>query len=518
MFLPAGQLSLQDLRDFATTTNEISLRPEDRSRMARTRTIVEDRIASGIATYGVNTGFGTLSSHLISAKDIDELQRRLVLSNAAGTGELMSSADVRRMMLLKVAALATGYSGARPELAEAVLDLINHDITPCVPSQGSVGASGDLAPLAHMAVALIGIGDVAHGGRIMPAAEALKSVGLRPFVLKAKEGLSLVNGTQASTALAVSGLFSAENLLAAALIAGALSVEAAYGQELAFDARLHEARGQPGQIAVAAFFRSLLAGSAVQREARQKGRLQDPYSLRCQPQVMGACADNLRHAAWVLETEINAWTDNPLVDAESGDILYGGNFHAEPVGMAADAIAVVLAEIGGMAERRIAMLTDDQHSKLPPFLVKEGGLNSGFMVAQVTAAALASENKSLAHPATVDSIPTTANHEDFVSMATFAARRLTDMADNVAGIIAIELLAACQGLEYRRPARSSPVLEDIHAKIRLRVPAYHQDRFFAPDIAAVKDLVLSGAFLGVLPPDLAFTSPGRPKDNGDTHG
>jgi histidine ammonia-lyase len=506
MLLRSGDLELDDLRDFARNSPKLELSPEHRAAMARTREIVEDRIRSGRPTYGVNTGFGTLSSHLISAKDLADLQRRLVLSNAAGTGEPMRIADVRRMILLKAAALARGHSGARPELAEALLALLNHDITPLVPSKGSVGASGDLAPLAHMAAGLIGIGDVIHAGRLMPAAEALRINGLTPFVLEAKEGLSLVNGTQASTALAVHGLFAAEDMLASALIAGALSVEAAHGQDMAFDARLHEARGQPGQIAVARFLRHALAGSAIRADAHRQGRLQDPYCLRCQPQVMGACVDQLRQALTILSAEINAWTDNPMVDAESGDILYGGNFHAEPVGLVADGIALVLAEIGAMAERRIAMLTDAQHSHLPAFLVKETGLDSGFMVAQVTAAALASENKSLAHPASVDSIPTTANHEDFVSMATFAARRLADMADNVAAIIAIELLAACQGIEFRRPKRSSDMLEDVHARIRRLAPAYDEDRFFAPDIAAVKDFVLSGEFTMLLPSDLALTS------------
>ncbi|QIG49065.1 histidine ammonia-lyase [Nordella sp. HKS 07] len=506
MLLKPGTLTLKDLRDFSAQDMELELAPADRQRMAQSRQVVEDRIAQGITTYGVNTGFGTLSGHLISARDLDELQRRLIVSNAAGTGEFMGRNDVRRMMLLKASALATGRSGARPQLAEAILALLNHDITPCVPSKGSVGASGDLAPLAHMGAALIGTGDVLHAGCIVSATAALEAAGLKPFKFAAKEGLSIVNGTQASTSFAVAGLFRAEELLAAALVAGALSVEAAHGQDMAFDARLHQARGQPGQIAVAGMLRMLLAESGIRVDARVNGRLQDPYCLRCQPQVMGACLDQLRHAATVIGHEINAWTDNPMVDAESGDILYGGNFHAEPVGMAADMIAVALAEIGAMSERRIAMLTDPHHSRLPAFLVKETGLDSGFMVAQVTAAALASENKSLAHPASVDSIPTTANHEDFVSMATFAARRLADMADNVAAILAIELLAACQGLEFRRPARSSKLLEDIHARIRRLVPAYEEDRFFAPDIAAVKDLVLSGAFLAMLPPDLALSS------------
>jgi histidine ammonia-lyase len=504
--LKSGDLELQDLRNFARYGAELELSSEHRAAMARTRQIVEDRIGSGKPTYGVNTGFGTLSSHLIGARDLADLQRRLVLSNAAGTGEPMRVADVRRMILLKASGLARGYSGVRPELAEALLALLNHDITPLVPSKGSVGASGDLAPLAHMAAALIGTGDVIHSGRVMPAADALRLKGLEPFMLAAKEGLSLVNGTQASTALAIHGLFAAEDMLASALIAGALSVEAAHGQDMAFDARLHQARGQPGQIAIARFLRSLLADSEIRAEARLTGRLQDPYCLRCQPQVMGACLDQLRHAMTILTAEINGWTDNPMVHAESGEILYGGNFHAEPVGLTADGIALALAEIGAMAERRIALLTDAQHSLLPAFLVKEAGLNSGFMVAQVTAAALASENKSLAHPASVDSIPTTANHEDFVSMATFAARRLADMAENVGAILAIELLAACQGIEFRRPKRTSAVLEEVHARIRKLVPSYEEDRFFAPDIAAVKNFVLSGELRALLPSDIALTS------------
>lgn len=506
MQIGSGELTLADLRSFERDEPALFLHPARRSEMERTRRIVEERITRGMPTYGINTGFGPLSSHLIGAEDLTDLQRRLVLSNAAGTGEPMRRADVRRMMLLKVSGLASGFSGVRPELAEALLALLNHDITPVVPCKGSVGASGDLAPLAHMAAGLIGVGDVIMGGTVRPAGEALCEAGLRPFTLAAKEGLSLVNGTQASTSLAVRGLFSAEDMLASAIVAGALSLEAALGHVMAFDARLHRARGQAGQMAVAEVFRSLLAGSRMREALGTGGRLQDPYCLRCQPQVMGACLDQLRHAATIITAEINGCTDNPMVDAETGDILYGGNFHAEPVGMVSDGIALALAEIGAMSERRIALLTDAHHSGLPAFLVVETGLDSGFMVAQVTAAALASENKSMAHPASVDSIPTTANHEDFVSMATFAARRLADMADNVAAILAIELLAACQGMEFRRPHRSSAILEDIHARIRGLVPAYTEDRFFAPDIAAVKGFVFSGALGSLLPTGLALTS------------
>ncbi|MGE0210719.1 MAG: histidine ammonia-lyase [Parvibaculaceae bacterium] len=494
-----SKLTLSLLRRFDLGHAKVRISPAARRAMRRSRAAVDRRIRDGIRTYGVNTGLGSLSDRAIAPDHLEELQRRLVLSNAAGTGPLMADADVRRMMLLKVGALATGWSGARPALAEALVALLNAGITPCVPSKGSVGASGDLAPLAHMAAALIGVGEVRVGGRTMPAKEALRKAGLEPFQLAAKEGLSLVNGTQASTSLAIAGLFAAEAVFAAAMVSGMLSLEAMLGQDLALDERLHLARGQEGQIAAAAAYRALLKGSALRRRARVSGRLQDPYCLRCQPQVMGAVLDQLRHAALVLERECASATDNPLVDPATGDILYGGNFHAEPIGLAADGIALAIAETGAMAERRIAMLTDAHHSGLPAFLASDSGIDSGFMVAQVTAAALASENKALAHPASVDSIPTTANHEDFVSMATFAARRLSEMADNAAGIVAIELLAACQGLEFRRPARSSRTLEAAHAALRDKVPAYSEDRFLAPDIAAVKAMVQDGHFLHVIP-------------------
>lgn len=497
--LEPGRLSLADLRRLDRDGATIALSPSSRESVARGRETVDSRIESGTPTYGLNTGLGSLAGHSIPSEQIGELQRRLVLSNAAGTGPLLTDREVRRIIVLKVNTLATGYSGVSQALVDALIALHNASVFPCIPAKGSVGASGDLAPLAHLAVALIGEGEVRVGGRCVPAAEGLARAGLGPLRLAPKEGLAMVNGTQVSTALAVHGLFAAEQVLAAALVAGSLSVEAALGQVMAFDARIHELRGQAGQRVVAAALRELLAGSAIRDLALSQGRLQDPYCLRCQPQVMGACLDHLRFVAGIIGREVNAVTDNPLVFAETREILYGGNFHAEPVGMAADTMALALAEIGAMAERRIALLTDDNFSKLPAFLVAGSGLDSGFMVAQVTAAALASENKSLAHPASVDSIPTTANHEDFVSMATFAARRLEEMADNVAGIIAIELLAATQGIEFRRPSQSSDALEAVVAEIRARVPSYEEDRFFAPDIAAVKELVRSGWFLDKVP-------------------
>ncbi len=504
--LRPGRLSLADLRRLDSGTVRVALEPECREAVEESCALIRSIVAAGTPTYGVNTGVGPLSKRTVPPQDLEELQARLLLSNAAGTGSLLSDSTVRLVMLLKIATLASGLTGARPALMDALLALYNAHVTPCVPAQGSVGASGDLAPLAHIGVALLGQGEVRVDGAVVPAAEGLARAGLAPMRLAPKEGLAIVNGTQVSTALAVAGLLAAEAVFAAALVAGALSVEAALGREMPFDARIHAARGQHGQAAVATFLRESLAGSTVRAVAAEKGRMQDPYSLRCLPQVMGACLDQLRHAAGIVGREVNAVTDNPLVFAATGEILYGGNFHAEPVGLAADAAALALAEVGSMAERRIALLLDENHSMLPAFLASESGLDSGFMVAQVTAAALASENKSLAHPASADSIPTTGNHEDFVSMATYAARRLGQMADNAAAIAAIELLVAAQGLERRRPARSSPALESAVEAIRARVPPYGPDRFLAPDIAAIKALVRDEFFLGLVPPTLRWSA------------
>jgi histidine ammonia-lyase len=363
-----------------------------------------------------------------------------------------------------------------------------------IPCQGSVGASGDLAPLAHLSIVLLGLGEVRVAGKILPAAEGLRLAGLEPLKLRAKEGVALINGTQVSTALALAGLFGAEDLLAAAVVAGAMSVDALKGSDSPFDARIHQARGQPGQIAVAAEYRRLISGSAIRASHLDCSRVQDPYSFRCQPQVMGACLDLIRSCGHTLQLEANAVTDNPLLFSDGGDVLSGGNFHAEPVAFAADTLALAIAEIGSMSERRIAVLVDPKMSGLPAFLVANSGLNSGFMIAHVTAAALVSENKTLAAPASVDSIPTSANQEDHVSMATHAARRLRAMVDNAAAVVGIELLAAAQGIDFHRPAQSSRSLEQAHAAIRTDVPFYDADRFFAPDIAAAQSWVTSGRF------------------------
>jgi histidine ammonia-lyase len=460
--------------------------------LAASRDVVTRIAAGDAAVYGINTGFGKLAQTRIAHERLAELQRNLVLSHCAGVGELMPDRVVRLMLVLKAKSLARGYSGVRADVVRMLLALANAGVLPCVPAKGSVGASGDLAPLAHMARALLGEGDVRVGNAVLPAAEGLRRAGVVPLVLGPKEGLALLNGTQASTALALAALFDLENVFAAALVASALSLEAIKGSVRPLDARIHEARGQPGQIAVATALRALLDGSGIVASHANCGRVQDPYSIRCVPQVMGACLDNMQHAARVLAIEANAASDNPLVFADNGEVVSGGNFHAEPVAFAADILALAAAEIGAIAERRIALLIDASLSGLPPFLVRDGGVNSGFMIAQVTAAALASENKSLAHPASVDSLPTSANQEDHVSMATFGARRLSGMIDNTAHIVGIEAMAAAQGIDFLRPLASTGLVEREHAAIRARVAFLDNDRYLAPDLAAMRGWAMRG--------------------------
>ena len=495
--LQPGQLTLKDLRAVWSTHAPLALADEAWAAITASANLVDAIVAKGDPAYGVNTGFGILAKAHIPHDQLAALQQNLILSHAVGTGPLLSDAIVRLIVLTKIGSLARGYSGVRPVIVETLVALYNAGIMPAIPSQGSVGASGDLAPLAHMTLAMLGVGQVRHNGELVDASDALRAAGIEPVVLGAKEGLALINGTQVSTALALHGLFMAERLLEAAMVTGSLSVDAARGSDAPFDARIHAVRGQPGQIAAAAIYRELVAGSAI-RASHLVGdeRVQDPYSLRCQPQVMGAVMDLIANAGRTLLIEANAVTDNPLLflDAEGGgDIVSGGNFHAEPVAFAADTLALAIAEIGALAERRIALLIDANLSGLPAFLVREPGLNSGFMIAHVTAAALASENKSHAHPASVDSLPTSANQEDHVSMATFAARRLDQMAHNTAVIVGIELLAAAQGIEFHRPLQSSQHLEHVHAQLRAQVAPYDADRFFAPDIEAARKLVMDGA-------------------------
>jgi histidine ammonia-lyase len=488
----AGELSLATLRRIYEQPVALRLSAEDRGRIAVASSLVDKIIATGDAAYGINTGFGLLAQTRIPAEQLELLQRNLLLSHAAGVGDALPDAVVRLILALKINALARGHSGITMAVIDALLALLEHEVYPVIPAQGSVGASGDLAPLAHLSTVLLGIGQVRVRGAVLPAAEGLNLAGLTVLKLRAKEGLALINGTQVSTALALAGLFGAEDVFAAAVIGGAMSVDALKGSDSPFDSRIHEVRGQPGQIAVAREYRDLIAGSAIRASHVDCTRVQDPYSFRCQPQVMGACLDLIRQCSVTLGIEANAVTDNPLLFVEAGDVLSGGNFHAEPVAFAADTLALALAEIGSMAERRVAVLVDPKMSGLPAFLVENSGVNSGFMIAQVTAAALVSENKTIATPCSIDSIPTSANQEDHVSMATHAARRIGRMVDNAAAVAGIELLAAAQGIDFHRPARSSSSLEQVHAGVRAEVPFYAVDRYFAPDIQAAQRWVLSG--------------------------
>jgi histidine ammonia-lyase len=489
-------LNFPTLRDLARGGHELSVSDTAYAAIERSARAVAAIVRRGAPAYGINTGFGRLAQTHIPNEQLELLQSNLVLSHAVGVGAPLAAPVVRLMLALKIQSLAQGFSGVRRELVDALLTLYNADVLPRVPSKGSVGASGDLAPLAHMSAVLLGVGEVEHRGEVLSADEGLTRAGLARVKLAAKEGLALLNGTQTSTALALWNLFAIDNLFSTAIVAGALSVDAAEGSASPFDPRIHELRGHPGQIAAAKAYRELLAGSPINSSHRDCGKVQDPYSLRCQPQVMGACSDQIEAARVVLLREANGVTDNPLVFANDGpdsaDVLSGGNFHAEPVAFAADNLALAVAEIGALSERRIALLIDSTLSGLPPFLVRDGGVNSGFMIAHVTAAALASENKLLAHPASVDSLPTSANQEDHVSMATFAARKLGDICANTAIILAIELLAAAQGVDLRAPHLTSARLQAVMREIRSRVKHYDIDHYLAPDIAAMADAVNGG--------------------------
>lgn len=495
-----GFMTLNTLRQISRNPVHITLDNSAFAEIERSTQVVEQVITEGRTVYGINTGFGLLANTKIAPEDLETLQKSIVLSHAAGIGEFMADETVRLMMTLKVNSLARGFSGIRLKVIQALIDLINHEVYPCVPQKGSVGASGDLAPLAQMSTVLLGEGQARHKGEIISGVEALKIAGLEPITLAPKEGLALLNGTQASTAFALEGLFSAEDLFASATVCGAMSVEAALGSRRPFDPRIHAVRGHRGQMDAATVYRHLLdSHSAVGDSHSGCEKVQDPYSLRCQPQVMGACLQQIRNAAETLQIEANSVSDNSLVFADDGDIISGGNFHAEPVAMAADNLALAIAEIGSLSERRMALLIDSALSKLPPFLVDNGGVNSGFMIAQVTSAALASENKTLAHPASVDSLPTSANQEDHVSMATFAGRRLRDMGENTRGILAVEYLAAAQGLDFRSPNKSSARVEEAKQILRDKVPFYDKDRYFAPDIHAANALLKQAVHNHLMP-------------------
>jgi histidine ammonia-lyase len=497
------RLDLDTLRTTLAGPVSVKLSDSASKKIAASADTVARLLKSGDAIYGVNTGFGKLAKTRIAQADLAQLQINIVRSHAAGVGAPLPENIVRLILLLKINALSQGASGISPATLGALVSLLNADVLPVIPGQGSVGASGDLAPLAHLSLVLIGEGEAVVRGKRLSGAEALKAAGLNPVPLGPKEGLALLNGTQVSTALALAGLFAAERNAAAAILAGAMSVDAVMGSDTPFDPRIHALRPHAGQVAAAAHYRRLLQGSAIRASHLENDdRVQDPYSFRCQPQVMGACLDLLAHAARTLIVEANGVSDNPLVFSDGNAVLSGGNFHAEPVAFAADIIAMAIAEMGSLSERRMAALIDSAISLLPPFLTREPGLNSGFMIPQCTSAALMSENKQLAHPASVDSAPTSANQEDHVSMATHGARRLALMNANLARIVVIEMMAAAEGIDFRRPLKSSVSIERAHATIRKLVPRRDTDREFSTAIEALATCLEDGGFDSFVP-DLA---------------
>lgn len=485
-----GAVDLRMLEALYRAGGPVLLDPESRSGIDKSAAVIAEAAKADAPAYGINTGFGKLASTRIAPEDTATLQRHLIRSHRAGVGDPLDAAIVRLIMILKLISLGRGASGVRWELIEMITGMIARDVIPVIPAQGSVGASGDLAPLAHMTAVMIGEGEAFVRGRRLSGADALSVIGLKPVTLGPKEGLAMINGTQVSTALALAGLFHAWRAAEAALATGALSTDAAMGSSAPFVAELHDLRGHRGQIDAAATLRALMSGSEI-RASHVEGdtRVQDPYCLRCQPQVVGACIDLLRQTAATLRTEANAATDNPLVIGD-GTIISGGNFHAEPVALAADQIALAIAEIGSIAQRRIALLVDPALSfGLPAFLAPDPGLNSGFMIAEVTTAALMSENKQLAAPASTDSTPTSANQEDHVSMACHAARRLLRMTANLERILAVEALVAAQGVEMRAPLKTSPRLSKLVSAIRDEVPALGDDRALDRDIETAAGLV-----------------------------
>lgn len=491
--LTPGQVSLRTLADIYWNATEITLSESAYPGIERAAARIAEVAAGNAPVYGVNTGFGKLASIRIESADVATLQRNLILSHCCGVGEPLTQDIVRLIMVLKLMSLGRGASGVRPDIVALMQAMLKAGVLPVIPEKGSVGASGDLAPLAHMAAAMIGEGEAFYEGERLPAADALSHAGLEPVVLSAKEGLALINGTQVSTALALAGLFRAERALQAAIVTGALSTDAAMGSTAPFAEEIHTLRGHRGQIEVAGTLRALLEGSQIRAShAENDERVQDPYCLRCYPQVAGACLDVLRQAATTLEIEANAATDNPLVLSD-GEVVSGGNFHAEPVAFAADMIALAVAEIGSISQRRIAMLVDPALSfGLPAFLSPKPGLNSGLMIAEVTSAALMSENKQLSHPASVDSTPTSANQEDHVSMACHGARRLLQMTQNLFNIVGIEALTGAQGIELRSPLVTSAPLSSTIARLREDVGSVVDDRYMAPDLVTAADLIHSG--------------------------
>jgi len=492
--LTPGAVTLSDLAEIYWHEKPVRLDPACRPDIERAHASIAAAAAGEEAVYGVNTGFGKLASVKIAAKDTATLQRNLILSHCCGVGPAIPRRHARLLMALKLLSLGRGASGVRLAVVDLLEAMLERGVTPVIPAQGSVGASGDLAPLAHMAAVMMGSGEAEFEGMTMPGDKALSVAGLSPLQLGPKEGLALINGTQFSTAFALAGLFSAWRASEAALVTSALSTDAIMGSTAPLQPEIHALRGHAGQIEAGAAMRALLAGSEI-RESHVVGdaRVQDPYCIRCQPQVTGAAMDVLRMAARTLEIEANAATDNPLVLVGVDKIVSGGNFHAEPVGFAADMIALAVAEIGAIAQRRVALIVDPVLSfNLPPFLTPDPGLNSGYMIAEVTTAALMSENKHLANPCVTDSTPTSANQEDHVSMAAHGARRLGAMVENLNRILGVELLCAAQGVEFRAPLATSEALQKVVKHVRSSVETLTEDRYLAPDLERAAELVASG--------------------------
>lgn len=503
--LNAGSADLHQLADIYWNEIPAKLDPGARPAVEAAAERIADAAAGDTPVYGVNTGFGKLASIKIAPEDTETLQRNLILSHCCGVGDPMPARLVRLMMTLKLLSFGRGASGVRWTLVELLQDMLDRGVTPVVPAQGSVGASGDLAPLAHMTAVMIGEGQAAYQGRVLPGREALAAAGLQPVTLGAKEGLACINGTQFTTAYALAGLFRVWRAAQNSLVVSSMSTDAIMGSTAPLQPEIHSLRGHAGQIDAAAAMRDILSGSEIRESHRDSDtRVQDPYCIRCQPQVTGAALDVLRQAAKTLLIEANAATDNPLVLADAGLIVSGGNFHAEPAGFAADMIALATSEIGAIAQRRIALMVDPTLSfDLPPFLTPDPGLNSGLMIAEVTSAALMSENKHLANPCVTDSTPTSANQEDHVSMAAHGARRLERMVDNLNNILGIELMCAAAGVEFRAPLKTSPTLQRVVTRLRSDIPMIAQDRYMAPDIAMAEKLIASGAMLdGITLPEL----------------
>lgn len=486
-------LTLQDLREYDARRPQVALGKEARHAMQASVDTVRKVIDTDQVCYGINTGFGALARERISRDRLIQLQYNLVRSHACGVGEPLPASVVRRILLLKANSLAIGNSGIRPEVVETLLALLNHDVLPVLPSQGSVGASGDLAPLAHMALALIGEGEAMHEGKLLKGEAVLKAAGKKPVQLEAKEGLALLNGTQVSAALSLQGLFGTEALLAASIVLGALTVEALAGSYSPFDARIHAVRNMHGQIKVAEAFRSLLTGSEIWKGHQGCDRVQDPYALRCMPQVCGAVWDTLKHASGVLERELNSVSDNPLIFG--ADVLSGGNFHAEPIAFVSDFLAIAATELGNISERRTDLLLRKVNPRLPMFLARDPGVESGFMIAHVTAAALTSENKTLAHPASADTVPTSAGQEDHVSMAPWAGVKLNRVIANLSHILAVEALAAAEAIDLQRPEKTTAQLEPVQAAIRKLAPAAGGDRRLDQPMSRVAAALADGSLL-----------------------